>query len=169
MYSPAGPIPAPSQPIAAALKGKAPPLIPRVDITVMDEGQARWLAFLNSESDVLFSLPVQFHRARRSSPAKLKPELAAKGVVHQAFIAPSVRVTPVSTWRTSLSAATPPRRLRCVGLSAWPTTSPKRSACSIRGVRFLRKVPSRRTLRGYDAKLRTNAQLYDPGAARALL
>ena len=53
-----------SQPIAAALRGKRLPLVPRVDIAVMEEGQARWLAFLNTESDVLL------HYRRSSSTTR---------------------------------------------------------------------------------------------------
>src|SRR6185369_17179485 len=52
-YTPAGPIPPESRPIAAALKGKRLPIPARIDITVIEEGQAQWLAFLNREVDML--------------------------------------------------------------------------------------------------------------------
>jgi ABC-type transport system substrate-binding protein len=50
-YVPAGPVPADSQSIAAALKGKKLPLAGRIEISIIEEGQARWLAFLNRELD----------------------------------------------------------------------------------------------------------------------
>ena len=62
-YVPAGPVPPESQPIAAALKGKKLPLIGRIEITVIDEGQSVWLAFANRELDVLDRLPADVRRA----------------------------------------------------------------------------------------------------------
>ena len=52
-YAPAGPIPAASEPVAAALAGKRLPLAGRIEVTIMEEGQARWLAFLRHEIDFL--------------------------------------------------------------------------------------------------------------------
>ena len=59
-YVPAGPVPPESQPIAAALKGRKLPLIGRIQITVIDEGQSLWLAFANRELDMLDRLPGEF-------------------------------------------------------------------------------------------------------------
>ena len=167
MYSPAGPIPAPSQPIAAALKGRRLPLVPRVDITVMEEGQARWLAFLNSESDVLLSLPVQFIDQALVA-GKLKPELAAKGVVHQAFIAPAVRYTRFDMENAVVGgySAEKVALRRAIGM-AYNVAEAIRVLYQGRAVPAQGPIPQ--DVAGYDAKLRTNAQLYDPGAARALL
>ena len=167
MYSPAGPVPAPSQSIATALKGKRLPLIPRVDISVMEEGQARWLAFLNSESDVLFTLPVQFIDQALVA-GTLKPELAAKGVVHQVFIAPNVRYTRFDMENAVVGgySAEKVALRRAIGMSY-------NVAEAIRVIYQGRAVPAQGPIppdiAGYDAKLRTHAQVHDPGAARALL
>src|SRR5438876_589366 len=52
-YVPAGPVPPETMPIAAALDGKKLPLAGRIQITVIEEGQAVWLAFVNRELDLL--------------------------------------------------------------------------------------------------------------------
>lgn len=47
-------------PILAHLKGKRLPMVPRVEISVMEEEQPRWLSFLNNEFDYLRPLPTPF-------------------------------------------------------------------------------------------------------------
>jgi len=60
-YVPVGTVPAASQPLVTALKDKRLPLVPRIEISVIEEGQARWLGFLKGEVDLLSNI-------RRSSP-----------------------------------------------------------------------------------------------------
>src|SRR5258708_22509772 len=59
-YVPAGPVPPEAMPIAAALAGKKLPLAGRIQITVIEAGQAVWLAFLNRELDLLERIPADF-------------------------------------------------------------------------------------------------------------
>ena len=61
----------------------------RIDISVMEEGQGRWLAFLNREIDYLGLLPPNL-TDQALSLGKLKPDLAAKGIVHQVLMRPNV-------------------------------------------------------------------------------
>jgi len=46
--------------MAAQFKGRALPMVDRVEIAVIEEVQPRWLAFLNDEHDVLENLPSEF-------------------------------------------------------------------------------------------------------------
>ena len=87
-YTPAGPMPQASQPVAAALKGKRLPLAGRIEISIVEEGQARWLAFLKGEIDILDSVPVDFID-QALDDGKLKPALAARGIVHNVLIRPN--------------------------------------------------------------------------------
>jgi hypothetical protein len=102
-YVPSGPIPEASQPIAATLRGKRLPLLGRVDISILEETQARWLAFLNREADILFAVPPQF-TDQAVSGGKLKPRLAAAGLSISRSCCPTY-VTSDSTWRTSYSSS----------------------------------------------------------------
>ena len=81
-------MPAESQPIAAALKGRKLPLPARIEISVIEEGQARWLAFLNRELDLLETLPSDFVE-QALADGKLKPALAAKGIRHEVLLRPN--------------------------------------------------------------------------------
>jgi len=46
-----------AQRIARALDGKRLPLIDRVEISIIEESQPRWLSFLNAEDDLLYNMP----------------------------------------------------------------------------------------------------------------
>ena len=61
----------------------------RVEISVIEEGQARWLAFLNRELDFLEHPARRVHRAGARRDGKLRPELAAKGIAHDVLLRPN--------------------------------------------------------------------------------
>jgi ABC-type transport system substrate-binding protein len=64
---------------AAHLKGKRLPLVGRVEISVIEEHQPRWLAFLNREHDYIRPVPVEF--IDKAMPAgHLAPDLARRGI-----------------------------------------------------------------------------------------
>ena len=166
-YSPAGPVPMASQPIAAALRGKRLPLVPRVDIAIMEEGQARWLAFLSGENDALFQMPPQFtdHALRAG---KLKPELAAKGIIHQMLIPPAVIYTRFDMENGVIGGYSPEKVAlrRAIGM-AYDVGEAIRVIYNGRAMPAQGPIPP--DIAGYNVKLTTNAQVYDPAAARALL
>lgn len=64
---------------AKLLDGKRLPLIDRVEISIIEEQQPRWLAFLNNEHDVLENLPPEFV-ASAIPNNKLAPHLAKRGL-----------------------------------------------------------------------------------------
>ena len=76
------------QEIVKKMKGKRMPQIGRVEIYVMVEDQARWLAFQNDEVD-LFQLEGPL-APQAIKDGKLKPELAKKGVQLSRIIDPEI-------------------------------------------------------------------------------
>ena len=68
-----------SQAVAAALKGRLLPLTSRVEVNIIEEGQARWLAFMNRELDFLDILPVEFTEQALDARGNLLPDLAQAG------------------------------------------------------------------------------------------
>lgn len=76
------------QEIVQKMKGKRMPQIGRVEIYVMVEDQARWLAFQNDEVD-LFQLEGPL-APQAIKDGKLKPELAKKGVQLSRIIDPEI-------------------------------------------------------------------------------
>jgi len=68
-----------SQAIARRLKGRRLPMIDRVEVSIIEESQPRWLAFLNRQSDFMDRLPPEF--APRVVPGnKLSADLARRGI-----------------------------------------------------------------------------------------
>lgn len=67
------------QAMIQALKGKTLPLVGKVEMYVIEEGQALWLAFLNGEHDYINYLPPAVVNLAKTGNV-LKPELAAKGI-----------------------------------------------------------------------------------------
>ena len=65
--------------VVAAMRGKKMPQINRVEISVIEEEQSRWLAFNQKELDML-SLPATFRPQAIDAQRKLKPEYADQGV-----------------------------------------------------------------------------------------
>jgi len=75
------------QALLARFKGRRLPMIDRVEINIIEESQPRWLSFLNSEADLLFSAPYEF--AHLIAPqGRLAPNLARRGVQRYARLAP---------------------------------------------------------------------------------
>jgi ABC-type transport system substrate-binding protein len=67
------------QAVAAQLKGRRLPMVDQIVISIIEEPQPRWLAFLNEEADVMDQLPAEF--TEKVIPNnKLAPNLAKKGI-----------------------------------------------------------------------------------------
>jgi ABC-type transport system substrate-binding protein len=166
-YAPAGPLPPDATPIAAALKGRKLPLVGRIQISIIEEGQAAWLAFINGELDLLERLPPDFVE-QALSDGKLRPDVAAKGVRHQVLLRPNTRWTYFNMEDPVVGGYTPEKIAlrRAIGMG-YDMNEFIRVILKGRAVPAASPVPP--DIAGYDPQLRTAAQLYDPAAARALL
>ena len=65
--------------MAAKLKGRKLPLVDRVEISIIEEVQPRWLAFLNGEHDLMDRLPNEFASVAIPNN-KLAPNLVKRGI-----------------------------------------------------------------------------------------
>lgn len=80
-----------SQEIYRQMKGKRIPMVDRVEISIIEEVQPRWLSFLNNEHDFLMFLPQQF--ATQVIPNnRLAPHLAKRGMTIERLPVPDVIV-----------------------------------------------------------------------------
>jgi ABC-type transport system substrate-binding protein len=167
-YEPAGPVPAKSLPVAAALKGRKLPLPDRIEVNIIEENQARLLAFLDRQVDLLEIVPIDFTDQVLDANGKLLPALAARGIVHDVLLRPNSWWNYFNMEDPVLGGYTPDRiALRRAISMAYDNET---------GIRVLQKGratpangPIPPDIAGYDPALRTQAQLYDPAAARALL
>jgi ABC-type transport system substrate-binding protein len=78
--------------IAAAMKGKKIPQIGRVEISIIEESQSRWLAFERKELDYM-ALPATFVAEALDSTNNLKPKWVDQGVSLYRAVDPSVGYT----------------------------------------------------------------------------
>ena len=65
--------------VAAKFKGRKMPLVDRVEISVVEEAQPRWLSFLNGEHDVLENVPAEFSNLAIPNN-QLAPNLSKRGI-----------------------------------------------------------------------------------------
>ena len=79
------------QQIVREMKGKKMPQIGRVEISIIEEEQSRWLAFQGKQTDLDWIPQVAGRTALDGD--KLKPELAAQKIKLQRFIEPSLSYT----------------------------------------------------------------------------
>jgi len=166
-YAPAGPVPPEARSIEAALKGRKLPLVGRIEISVIEEGQAQWLAFLNRELDLLERLPSDFVDEALAD-GKLKPALAAKGIRHQMLLRPNTRWTYFNMDDPVVGGYAPAKiALRRAVSMAYDENESIRVLLKGRAAPAQSPIPP--GIVGHDPKQRTQAQLYDPAAARALL
>ena len=75
-------------PLVAAMRGKRMPRIGRVEISIVEEDQARWLAFRSGEFDILnLEGPLA---PQALDDGRLRPELAAKGIKLSRIVEPEI-------------------------------------------------------------------------------
>ena len=166
-YAPAGPVPPQFQPVAAALKDKPFPRVPRIEISIVEEGQARWLAFLKGEIDLLDNIPAEFTEVALDN-GRLKADLAAKGIRHQVQTRPNVSFTYFNMDDALVGGYTPEKiALRRAISMGYNIEEVIRVIAKGRAVAATGPIPP--GIEGFDPRQRTNAQVYDPVAARALL
>jgi ABC-type transport system substrate-binding protein len=78
--------------VVAAMKGKTMPRIGRVEISIIEENQSRWLAFNQKELDYL-NVPETFRPQLLDASKELKPEWVAQGVRLFKAIDPEITYT----------------------------------------------------------------------------
>jgi len=166
-YAPSGPVPPESQAIARALAGKRLPLLDRVEISVIEEAQSRWLAFRNGEIDLDGRVPAELS-GELLVDGKLRPELAAQGIHHEALLRPNTYWFYFNMDDPLVGGYTPEKiALRRAIAMGYDAAEALRVLSKGRGVLAQSLVPP--GIAGYDPDWKLGAQVHDPAAARALL
>ena len=155
-----------AQALAAALRGKRLPLLDRVEVSIIEESQPRWLAFVGGELDAV-ALPTAF--ADLALPGgQLAPYLARRGVRSQRTLGPSIAHTffnfddPVVGGYTAERVALRRAVALCVD-----------NAAEIRRVYQGQAIPAQSMIApdcyGYDPALKSEMSAADLARANALL
>ena len=154
------------QAILKQFKGKRLPMVDRVEVSIIQETQPRWLAFLNGQIDYI-NVPGEF--VSQGMPnGKVAPHLAKKGVRGFRVLNPDSAFTYFNMEDPVVGGYTPEkvalRRAISLGMDV---------ERDIRIVRRGQAVPAQSVVVphtiGYDPKFKSENGDFDPARAKALL
>jgi ABC-type transport system substrate-binding protein len=153
--------------LAARFKGRKLPMVDRVEISIIEETQPRWLAFLNGEHDMSERLPAEF--AGTAIPNnRLAPNLAKQGIwmervplVDASFFYFGMENPVVGGYTPDKVAL---RRALALAYDAHREIALVRRGQAVPAQAMLAPLVS-----GYDAQLKSEMSDHDPARAKALL
>jgi len=155
------------QALLARFKGRRLPMVDRVEVSIIEEGQPRWLSFLNKEHDLMFRVPPELTYSALPHN-RLAPNLAKRGMHLYRVLAADCAFTFFNMEHPVVGGYTPER----VAL---------RRAISLaldveREIRMVRRgqadIAQSQVLphtSGYDPQYKSEMGEYDPSKANALL
>ena len=155
-----------AQEIYRQMKGKKLPQIQRVEVSVIEESQPRWLAFMNGETDYA-NAPNEF--AGFAFPGgKLAPNLVRLGMRGQRFVEPDLVYTYFNMEDPVVGGYTPDkvalRRAMWLGYNVMEEINVIRNGSAVKA-----ESPVPPGVAGYDPAFRNPYGEYNPARANALL
>ena len=154
------------QALLARFRGRTLPMIDRVEVSIIEVSQPRWLAFLNEQFDLL-AVPLEFANAAAPN-GRLAPNLARRGIGLQRIVNPDRTLYYFNMDDPLVGGYAPEkvalRRAISLGTDIWR---------EINTIRRGQGVPAQTVVApgtwGYDAQLKTENSDFDPARAKALL
>ena len=154
------------EPIVKAMRGKKMPQIGRVEISIIEEDQSRWLAFGGRELDIL-ALPGTFRPQAVDAAGKLLPRWTAEGVTMFKAIDPELTYTIFNFRDPVVGGYTPEKAaLRRAIIMAYDLREEIEVVRKGQAVQAHMPVPA--GVVGHDPAYRT-INAYDPALANRLL
>ena len=156
-----------SQAIYQKMKGKRLPMVDRVEISIIEENQPRWLSFLGADQDLLERLPNAF--AYQAIPNnRLAPNLVKKGISMERVPNPDVTVTYFNMEHPLVGGYTPEKVAlrRAIALAY---NSEEEIRLPRRNQAIPAQGPMQPTTFGYDPKFKTEMSEFNRARALALL
>jgi ABC-type transport system substrate-binding protein len=155
------------QQLVARFRGRRLPMIDRVEISIIEEQQPRWLAFLQKSQDLMERLPNEFVNLAIPNN-RLAPNLARQGVRMFRTLASDVTITIYNMDDPVVGGYTPEKVALRRALNLATNTEQE-----IRLERKGQAVPAQSPLvphtYGFDPAFRSENGEYDPARAKALL
>ena len=155
------------QALLARFRGRRLPMVDRVEISIIEEEQPRWLSFVNGEADVAYRVGYQF--APQAMPnGKVAPNLAKKGIRGYPIVEAASNFYLFNMDDPVVGGYTPAQVAlrRAIGLGL---DSKKVIDYAYMGLGTVAQGPTLPHTSAYDPKLKTECGDYDPARARALL
>jgi len=153
--------------IAAALKGRRLPLVDRVEVSVIEEPQPRWLSYLNDEQDLIEHVPDEYCDSVVPH-GRLAPHLARRGMQMIRFQRSDSSLSYFAMENPVVGGYTPDKVAlrRAISLAVDIERE-------IRVARHGQAVPAQSTVPppvwGYDPAFKSEMSDHDPARAKALL
>jgi len=153
--------------IAAKLKGKRLPMVDRIEVSVVEEPQPRWLAFLNAEFDFLERVPNDF--ANVATPNnELAANLRRRGVLMERTAGMELTYSYFGMKDPVVGGYEPEKvALRRAIVMGQDVDSEIRIARKNQAI--VAHSPIGPGAMGYDPNFRSTATEYNPAKAKALL
>jgi ABC-type transport system substrate-binding protein len=156
-----------AQAAVARLKGRKLPMVDRVEVSIIEEAQPRWLSFLNGEMDVTEQVPEDFTYVAIPNN-KLAPNLAKRGIYAVRYPRADASLSYFGMTDPVVGGYNPSRVAlrRAIALAVDVEQE-------IRVVRRGQAIPGQSLLppgvSGYDASFKSEMSEFDPARAKALL
>jgi ABC-type transport system substrate-binding protein len=148
-------------------KGKRLPMVGRIEISVIEETQPRWLSFLNGEMDLMYQVPEEF--ANQAMPNnKLAPHLAKKGIRMEQVPALDITYNFFNMEDPAVGGYTPEKVALRRAVSLGYNTQDE-IAIIRKGQAIAAMTPYSPGVAGWDPNFRTSAGEYSVPKAKALL
>ncbi len=163
--------PSPGDAEAAALfarfKGRRLPMVDEVEVSIVEQPQPRWLAFLNDEADFCERVPEEFV-ANAMPGGKVAPHLAKRGIRGRRAVGPESTMTVFNMEHPVVGGYTPEKVAlrRAIALA----TDVQREINTVRrGQAVPAQSPCVPHTTGFDAAFKSEMGDFDPARANALL
>jgi ABC-type transport system substrate-binding protein len=169
MFYDAEPAPddAEGQALLARFRGRRLPMIDRVEISIIEEEQPRWLSFVNGEADMAYRIGYQF--VSQAMPnGKVAPNLAKRGIRGHAVVDPASNFYLFNMEDPTVGGygADKVALRRAIGLGIDSKLIINYAYSGLGQVPNASVLPQ---TSAYDARLRSEVGEYDPARAQALL
>jgi ABC-type transport system substrate-binding protein len=154
------------QALLAKYKGRRLPLVDRVVVSIIEEQQPRWLAFLNGQIDYI-AVPAEF--VNQAMPlGKLAPNLAKQGIRGYRVLQPDTALTYFN-WEHPVVGGNEPHKIALRRAIALGIDVDREIRLVRRGQAIPAQSPIAPHTSGYDGGFKSENGDYDPARAKALL
>ncbi len=155
------------QALLARFKGRRIPMIDRIEVSIINESQPRWLSFLNGQSDLIERVPPEFINLALPN-GEVAPNLAKQGIRGLRIASPDITMTYFNMEDPIVGGYTPEKIAlrRAIGLG---TDLEREIALVRRGQAIAAQSPIVPGTTGYDPNFKSENSEYDVGKAKALL
>jgi ABC-type transport system substrate-binding protein len=155
------------QALAKRFAGQRLPIIDRVEISIVEEQQPRWLSFLNKQHDLLYGLPNEFINIAIPN-GKLAPNLARQGIQALRVPGSDVTLTVFNVEHPVIGGYTPERVAlrRAIGLAI---DVDREIQLIFRGQAVRAQAGLAPMTYGFDPNFRSENGEFSPARAKALL